>query len=152
MSSHISIPAPRSFSGIALDSWSSIQNPDPITAHTLVDDVEIEELCDPLAGIGAVETVSESFQFTEGPLWLGDHLLFSDIDGDTIHRHDPPAAFSIFRSPSDRANGLALTPSLELLATGCRCSSRAFPDGFGDRRHDGAASHSVVPEAQKRRQ
>lgn len=33
--------------GIALDSWSVLQSPDPITAHTLVDDVEVEGLCIP---------------------------------------------------------------------------------------------------------
>jgi hypothetical protein len=33
--------------GIALDSWSSRQSPDPITAHTLVDDVEVAVVCPP---------------------------------------------------------------------------------------------------------
>jgi len=35
------------FGGIALDSWSSIQSPGAITAHTLVDDVEVGEVCPP---------------------------------------------------------------------------------------------------------
>jgi len=95
--------------GIALDSWSSIQSPNPITAHTLVDDDEVEALCNPLAGIGAVETVSETFQFTEGPLWRGDHLLFTDVAADTIYRFDPPGAIGVFRAPSGQATRSAST-------------------------------------------
>lgn len=102
--------------GIALDSWSSIQSPNAITTHTLVDDIVVTHLCNPLAGRGAVETISESFQFTEGPVWRGDHLLFSDIDANTIHRLDPPAGLSVFRSPSDQTNGLANDISGDLLA------------------------------------
>ncbi|MEM9291065.1 MAG: SMP-30/gluconolactonase/LRE family protein [Acidobacteriota bacterium] len=113
--------------GIALDSWSSIQSPNPITAHTLVDDLEIEALCNPVASFGPVTTIAETFQFTEGPLWVGDHLLFSDIQGDTIYRLDPPDGISVFRTPSGEANGLALSPSDELLAAehGTRRISRA---------------------------
>jgi len=128
-----STPALQGISGgIAPDSWSALQSPGPITAHTFVDDIEVEALCNPLAGRGAVETVSESFVFTEGPLWRGDHLLFSDITADTIHRLDPPANFAVFRDPSDRANGLALLPgSGELLA--CEHSTRrlSHTDGAG---------------------
>ena len=40
--------------GIAADSWSSIVSGGPTPAHTLIDDVEIVPLCNPMAGIGAV--------------------------------------------------------------------------------------------------
>lgn len=102
--------------GIALDSWSVIQSPNPIVAHTLVDDVEVEALCNPLAGRGVTETLSAGFQFTEGPLWRGDHLLFTDIDGNAIQRHDPPSGFQIHRTPSGRANGLATATDGALLS------------------------------------
>ncbi|NJL29052.1 MAG: SMP-30/gluconolactonase/LRE family protein, partial [Thermoanaerobaculia bacterium] len=92
--------------GIALDSWSGIQSPNPITAHTLIDDVEVEALCNPLSARGALETVSETFLFTEGPIWRLGQLFFSDIEGDTIYRLEPPASIEVVRSPSARANGL----------------------------------------------
>jgi gluconolactonase len=102
--------------GIAVDSWSVILAPNPIGAHTRVDDIRIEPLCNPIIGFGAASLVAEGFQFTEGPLWRGDHLLFSDIAGNTIYRLDPPAAISVFRNPSDQSNGLALDIDGDLLA------------------------------------
>ncbi len=101
--------------GIAVDSWSSLQNP-PIDQFTHIDDIEIEALCNPLENLPAVELVSESFQFTEGPVWRGDHLLFSDINGNTIYRLDPPSGVSVFRTPSNRSNGLLLNGESLLLA------------------------------------
>lgn len=101
--------------GIAIDSWN-VNTGGTLSVNTRVDDIEVESLCNPIASRGTVETVSESFQFTEGPLWRGDHLLFSDIDADTIFRLDEPSGISVFRSPSARANGLALDSSDRLLA------------------------------------
>jgi gluconolactonase len=102
--------------GIALDSWSSFQSPNPITAVTFVDDVVVEPLCNPLAAVAAPALIGSGFQFTEGPLWRGDHLLFTDIDGDTIERLDLPAGFSTHRTPSGRANGLATAVDGALLS------------------------------------
>jgi gluconolactonase len=103
--------------GIALDSWSEITWPGPITAHTFADDVRIDPLCSPLAGIGSVETVAETFQFTEGPAWRADGtLLFTDVDADTIYRLTPPSTVTVFRAASDAANGLATDVNGELLA------------------------------------
>jgi len=93
--------------GIGIDSASGILAPNPISAHALVDDIEVEPLCNPILGY-SVALVSQSFQFTEGPLWRGDHLLFSDITGNTIYRLDPPSSISVFRTPSDQANGLIM--------------------------------------------
>ncbi|MDZ4813005.1 MAG: SMP-30/gluconolactonase/LRE family protein [Pseudomonadota bacterium] len=100
----------------ASDSWSSIQNPAAITAHTFVDDIQIEPLCNPIVQLGAAQLVSQAFQFTEGPLWRGTHLLFTDIPANTIYRLDPPSTISVFRNPSDQANGLALDAGGNLLA------------------------------------
>jgi gluconolactonase len=51
--------------------------------------------------------LATGFRFTEGPVWHGDgFLLFSDIQGDAIHRWDG-SGVSVFRSPSSWANGLA---------------------------------------------
>lgn len=73
---------------------------------------------DPLAGLGPVELIAESFQFTEGPQWIeaDGTLLFSDIDGNTIHRLTPPNAITPYRMPSNNSNGLALDQSGRLLA------------------------------------
>ena len=104
--------------GIAIDSWSSIQAPNPIddANPTIVDDIEIVPLCDPLAGLPALTSVSEGYSFTEGPLWRGDHLLFTDLDLAVIERLDPPADLSTHRAMSNEANGIALTPDGHLLA------------------------------------
>ena len=102
--------------GIGIDSASGILAPNPVSANALVDDIEVTPLCNPIIGLGAAQLVGESFQFTEGPLWRGDHLLFSDIAGNTIYRLDPPSGFSVFRTPSDQANGLALDAAGNLLA------------------------------------
>lgn len=73
---------------------------------------------DPLVGRGPVELVAESFTFTEGPQWIeaDGTLLFSDIDGNTIHRLTPPAAISTYRTPSNNSNGLAVDQEGRLLA------------------------------------
>jgi gluconolactonase len=118
--------------GIAADSWSEIVSPGPITAHTFIDDVEVLRLCNPLAGIGSVETIAETFQFTEGPRWRADGtLLFTDIDADTIYRLTPPSAIEVFRTPSGEANGLASDVNGDLLAChhGTRNVTRTDGDG-----------------------
>ncbi|WP_354681891.1 SMP-30/gluconolactonase/LRE family protein [Cupriavidus necator] len=60
--------------------------------------------------LAAVERLATGFRFTEGPVWFGDHrcLLFSDIPNNRIMRWDEQsAAVSVFRSPSNFANGNA---------------------------------------------
>ncbi|MBL8611739.1 MAG: SMP-30/gluconolactonase/LRE family protein [Myxococcales bacterium] len=66
----------------------------------------------PIAGIGAVQLVSDTHQFTEGPLWLPARsvLIFSDIPANRIFELKPPSAVSTFRNPSGNANGNALGP------------------------------------------
>jgi gluconolactonase len=73
---------------------------------------------DPLVGRGTVELVAEGFTFTEGPQWIeaDGTLLFSDINGNTIHRLTPPAAISPYRMPSNNSNGLAIDVQGRLLA------------------------------------
>jgi len=52
--------------------------------------------------------VGDEFNFTEGPCW--DHsngvLYFSDIPNNRIMKLLPDGTFSVFREPSDAANGL----------------------------------------------
>ncbi len=53
------------------------------------------------------ETLGTGFGFLEGPIWhpLGQHLTFSDIPNNRLHRHSDAAGFSIYREPSNMANG-----------------------------------------------
>jgi gluconolactonase len=53
---------------------------------------------------GPIETVGDGFQFTEGPVWTKDGLLFTDIPADTIYRTDKSVAFK----PSGKTNGLTI--------------------------------------------
>ncbi len=49
----------------------------------------------------------QQFKFTEGPCWDGtDTLYFSDIPNNRIMKLLPDGRFSVFREPSDAANGL----------------------------------------------
>ena len=51
--------------------------------------------------------VKEEFGFTEGPCWDESRVLyFSDIPRNRIIRLSPDGGFSLFREPSDAANGL----------------------------------------------
>lgn len=55
------------------------------------------------------ERIGSGFRFVEGPAWhaAGAFLVFSDITGNTMYRWEPRAGLSIFRVPSNMANGTA---------------------------------------------
>jgi gluconolactonase len=58
--------------------------------------------------LAAVERLATGFRFTEGPVWFGDgrYLLFSDIPNNRIMKwEEETGAVSVFRKPSDFANG-----------------------------------------------
>jgi len=73
----------------------------------------------------ALEQVATGFGFTEGPVWCGDYLLFSDIPRNRIvrlyMRSDGPE-LTTFRSPSGNSNGLTLDKSGRMIA--CEHSTR----------------------------
>jgi len=54
-----------------------------------------------------IERVVTGFRFVEGPVWYPGQkaLLFSDIIGDTMYRWSEQDGLSIFRKPSNMANG-----------------------------------------------
>lgn len=54
-----------------------------------------------------LEKVGDGFKFLEGPVWhpYEQHLIFSDIIGDTLYRWQPDGGTSLFRHPSHMANG-----------------------------------------------
>lgn len=55
------------------------------------------------------ERIGEGFVFTEGPVWFHDEgaLMFSDLDGDRLHKWTPEKGVQVFRTPSNEPNGAA---------------------------------------------
>jgi gluconolactonase len=81
-----------------------------------------------------VEHLACGFTFTEGPLWTGDSLLFSDIPNSRIVRWRMSLAgaeLTTFRCPSNLANGLTFDREGRLLACegAARRLTRTEPDG-----------------------
>jgi len=81
-----------------------------------------------------VEQLATGCYWTEGPVWFGDgrFLLFSDIPNNRILRWDDcSGAVSVFRSPSNHANGLARDTRGRLLTCehGTRRVTRTEYDG-----------------------
>lgn len=72
-------------------------------------DVQVrdERLLDIVSAEARRETLSEVFQFTEGPVWhpVEQHVTFSDIPADTLYRWSRTEGFTTFRKPSNMANG-----------------------------------------------
>lgn len=62
-------------------------------------------------------TVHDGFEFTEGAVWnpAGNYLVFSDIAGNRMHRLDPPGTISVYREPSNKANGNFYDADLRLV-------------------------------------
>lgn len=83
---------------------------------------------------GTVEQLASGFYWAEGPVWFGDgrYLLFSDIPNNRILRWDEcTGTTSVFRNPSQHANGLARDAQGRLLACehGTRRVTRTEYDG-----------------------
>ena len=71
-----------------------------------------------LAPDSKVEKLAGGFGFTEGPVWMGDHLLFSDLHMDRIMRWSPKDGVSVFREPSGKVNGNTLDREGRLITCG----------------------------------
>src|SRR5574343_758059 len=83
---------------------------------------------------GTVERLATGCRWAEGPVWFGDgrYLLWSDIPNNRILRWDDcSGAVSVFRQPSNHANGLARDAQGRLLACehGTRRVTRTEYDG-----------------------
>ena len=78
-------------------------------------------------------TLGEGYAWLEGPVWFGDanHLLVSDLPNDRILRWTESGGVSVFRQPSQFANGH--TRDREGRLIGCshpgRCINRTELDG-----------------------
>jgi gluconolactonase len=81
----------------------------------------------------AVERVATGCTFTEGPVWLPAErcLLFSDIPADRIMRWSEADGTTVWREPSEYANGATLDREGRILHCehGSRRVTRTEPDG-----------------------
>ncbi len=85
------------------------------------------------------ERVAGPFNFTEGPVWTGQVLLFSDIASSRTLRYDPgTGACDTYRTGTNEANGLALDPEGHLYA--CEGSG----DGRRIVRYDPGGATAVI--------
>ncbi len=93
-------------------------------------DVQLDDESGRLAQLVApgtnLERIASGLAFTEGPVWRGDHLLFSDIPNDRICRWRPRPEgpeLTTFRAYNGKTNGLTLDREGRLLA--CAHAARA---------------------------
>ncbi len=70
-------------------------------------DVQDPRLLDVVDEDSPIETISEQFDFTEGPIWHpGErHLVFSDIPANRLYRWSEGEGLAVYREPSQMANG-----------------------------------------------
>jgi gluconolactonase len=89
----------------------------------------------------AFEKIAGSFGFTEGPLWHPQQgfLLFTDIPETTIYRWSAADGLSVWRKPSNMANGLTYDREGRLLA--CEHASSHVTRTGSDGRIEIVASH-----------
>ncbi len=92
-------------------------------------DLQVEEFDSKIKEIipeeAALEQLATGFTFTEGPLWCGDYLLFSDIPRNRIVRlqnHSYGPEITTFRTPRGKSNGLTRDRSGRMIA--CEHSGR----------------------------
>lgn len=81
------------------------------------------------------ENVAGPFDFTEGPAWTGEVVLFSDIPNNQIMRYNPSTGDTdLFRKNTNEANGLMHDSGGRLYACegGGRCIARYNSDGSRD--------------------
>ena len=85
------------------------------------------------------ERVAGPYEFTEGPVWDGGGVLFTDIPSGRVMRYDAATGeTSTYREGTQAANGLKLSPEGELYA--CEMSGRRVA------RYTDAGSETVVEE------
>jgi len=80
-----------------------------------------------------LETLASGFRWIEGPVWMGDAncLLFQDLPNDRTMRWTEGVGVSVYRSPSDYANGQTRDRQGRLIACSHRgrCLYRTENDG-----------------------
>jgi gluconolactonase len=84
-------------------------------------------------GNATLETLASGFRWIEGPVWMGDAdcLLFQDLPNDRTMRWTEGVGVSVYRSPSNYANGQTRDRQGRLIACSHRgrCLYRTEYDG-----------------------
>ena len=111
-----------------------------------MDGIEIRKPCFAryVLGNATLETLASGFRWIEGPVWMGDAncLLFPDLPNDCTMRWTEGLGVSVYRSPSNYANGQTRDHQGRLIACSHRgrCLYRTEYDGRVTTlvdRHDG---------------
>ena len=111
-----------------------------------MDGIEIRKPCFAryVLGNATLETLASGFRWIEGPVWMGDAncLLFQDLPNDCTMRWTEGLGVSVYRSPSNYANGQTRDHQGRLIACSHRgrCLYRTEYDGRVTTlvdRHDG---------------
>ena len=80
-----------------------------------------------------LELLADGFRWLEGPVWFGDHncLLFNDIPNNRTMRWSRQHGVSVFREPSEYANGQTRDRQGRLITChhASRCLTRLEADG-----------------------
>ncbi len=72
-------------------------NPSEVNVEVVRNDPAINKIVGPNP---KVFKLAEGFQFTEGPVWTKEGLLFSDPNANTIYKYSTDGKLSVFRTPS----------------------------------------------------
>jgi gluconolactonase len=96
-------PAPAT-GGIACVPPPNVSHP-PITVRNVVGRIGSVERLDPaldqlLDKDVSIQKLAEGFDWSEGPVWMGDHLLFSDVPMNMVFRWDEHSGIAIAFQPS----------------------------------------------------
>ena len=98
--------------------------PSEVNVEVVRNDPAIDKIVGPNPKIFKL---AEGFKFTEGPVWTGDGLLFSDPNANTIYKYSKDGKLTVFRTPSGYSgadiadygqpgsNGLTLDPQSNLV-------------------------------------
>src|SRR2546423_12514383 len=69
-----------------------------------------------------VEKLAGGMTFTEGPVWVGEYLIFSDIPSNRLMKWQKKGGLTVFRKDSNAANGNARDTQGRLIT--CEHSAR----------------------------
>jgi gluconolactonase len=71
--------------------------PSEVNVDVIRNDAAINKIVGPNP---KVFKLAEGFKFTEGPVWVGDGLLFSDPNANTIYKYSKDGKLAVFKTPS----------------------------------------------------
>ncbi len=73
-------------------------------------------LDDLIADGAQLETLATDLRFIEGPVWIADQLIFSDIPANKLLTHSDAKGLGLLRQPSANANGNTVDPQGRLVS------------------------------------